>query len=73
MSYEVVQQCINQDTKEKLKPGDIVDNLSNFEIGRHLAEGNIIPVVEKKIKKAIIKPPETRKRRIGRKKKNDID
>ena len=63
MSFEVVKKCINQDTKKRLHPGDVVDDLSDFEKGRHLAEGNIIPFVDKKRENG------TRKRRVVRSKK----
>ena len=59
MSFQVVNQCINQDTKETLNPGDIVDNLSDFEKGRLLANGDIINTDKK--------PPEKRKKRTYRK------
>ena len=42
--FEVLRPCINQDTGRKMKPGETISGLSSFEMGRHLAEGNIAPV-----------------------------
>ena len=72
MKVKVVSECIDQDGKRTLNPGEVVDDLSDFERGRHLAEGNVIPFVEREVEKAVKAPTEKRKRRtIGRKKKNE--
>ena len=60
--YKVVNKCINQDTKETMYPGDKVKNLSHFELGRHLAEGNIVPINGRSVERAVSDPPEKRKR-----------
>ena len=71
--FKVVKACIDQDTKKRLNPGDLVAKMSDFEKGRHLAEGNIIPFNDKKRERSVKNTPETKKRRLGRKKKNDTD
>jgi len=67
--FEVVKPCIDQDTKRRLKPGELYTFKSDFEKGRHLAEGNVIPIGTK-IERAVSGPQETRKRRT-RKKRNE--
>jgi len=71
MKVKVIRKCINQDTHRMLEPGDIVDDLSDFERGRHLAEGNVVPLCENEIERAVKTPPEKRRRR--RKKQNGTD
>ena len=61
MRLKIVKLCINQDTGEKLKPGDIVEFSSSFETGRHLAEKNAVPAVLG-IERSISGPQETRRR-----------
>jgi len=69
--YKVVRGCVNQDNKRLMKIGDIIYSMSAFEIGRHLAEGNIVPIPTDEIERAISAPPEVRKkRRYIRKAKN---
>lgn len=63
MKFKVVKPCIDQDRKKKLKPGDVVGNLSAFERGRHLAEANIVPVDDREVERAVRKPAERRKRK----------
>jgi len=63
MKFKVVRPCIDQDHKKKLKPGDVVENLSAFERGRHLAEANIVPLDDTEVERAVRKPAERRKRR----------
>ena len=70
---EIIKHCVNQDTGRLMKPGDIVSDLSAFEIGRHLAEGSAVPFVEKEIERAVAAPPEKRKRKYTRRKKNGTD
>jgi len=66
-----IKSCINQDTGRLIKAGDEMADLSDFEIGRHLAEGNAVPVSDATVERAVKTPPETRRRRTtGRKKKN---
>lgn len=64
--FKVVAPCINQDTRQELQPDDIVEGMSAFEIGRHLAEGNIVPLGGPDIERSIRKAPE-RRRRIRKK------
>ena len=71
--YKVVRGCINQDTGRLMKADDIIHTMSAFEIGRHLAEGNIVPLPNIEIERAVAAPPEKRKRRYTRKKKNDAN
>jgi hypothetical protein len=40
--FRVLKECWNQDTRQRLKAGDIISGLSAFEVGRNLAEGNIV-------------------------------
>ena len=63
MKFKVVKACIDQDTGKRLEPGDMVENLSAFERGRHLAEGNIVPADDRGTERAVKKPAETRKKR----------
>ena len=63
MKLKVVKNCYDQDGKRELKPGDIVENLSDFERGRHLAEGNVVPIVNG-IERAV--KTVTEKRRVRR-------
>lgn len=63
MKFKVVKACIDQDNGKKLKPGDVIGNLSAFERGRHLAEGNIAPLDDREVEHAVRKPAEKRKRR----------
>ena len=65
--------CINQDTGRLIKAGDVLSNLSDFEVSRHLAEGNAIPVPDDEIERAISPAPEKRKRRYTRRKKANGD
>jgi hypothetical protein len=60
MKVKIVKPCVNQDTKKRLKPGDIVDNFSAFELGRHFAEGNAIPIRDA-MEQAVNEPTETRR------------
>lgn len=69
--FKVIKPCIDQDTKRRLKPGEFYTFESDFEKGRHLAEGNIVPVGTK-IERAVAAPTETRKRRT-RKKRNELE
>ena len=62
MKFKVVRPCIDQDRKKKLAPGDVVDNLSDFERGRHLAENNIVPLDDCEIERAVKAPAERRRR-----------
>ena len=73
MKFKVVSPCINQDSGKKLKPGDFVENLSDFDRGRHLAEGNIVPVDDRRVERAVKKPAESRRRRRSAGKKVDSD
>ena len=68
MKYKVIRPCIDQDSKKKLQPGDTVHDLSDFEVGRHLAEGNIVPDIGPDIERSVKKPPEKRapKRRAAK-------
>lgn len=63
-AFKISNNCINQDTGKHLCPGDIVTypkDLNTFEMSRHLAEGNMVPLTKKNTtEKAIIKPKETR-------------
>lgn len=70
MKCKVIKACIDQDTKKKLEPGDIWQPSSDFELGRHLAEANVVPVDDTVVERAVVTPPETRKRRTRRKKQN---
>lgn len=74
MKYKVIKPCVDQDTKKKLDPGDSWSPSSEFEMGRHLAEGNIVPIDDRVIERAVNEPQETRKKR-GRQKrvKHDIE
>jgi len=77
--FKIVKNCINQGTEKNLCPDDIViypKDLNTFEMSRHLAEGNMIPLTKKDTtEKAIKRPGETRskpkqkKRTIVRRKK----
>ena len=67
---KIVKNCINQDTGRLMKPGDIARDLSDFEVSRHLAEGNAVPIIDAEVERAVASPPEKRKRRYTRKKKN---
>jgi hypothetical protein len=69
MKYRIVKPCIDQDTKKNLQPGDIWEPSSDFEHGRHLAEGNISPDL---IERAVESAPETSRRGRPRKKQNVI-
>ena len=71
--FKVVRGCINQDTGRLMKCGDTIYKLSEFEISRHLAEGNIVPLPTEKVEKAVAAPPEKRKRKYTRRKKNVTD
>lgn len=62
---EFIKDCINQDTKEQLHPGDVRE-VSDFEAGRHLAEGNA-KLFEAPAREAEV---ETMTRRRGRRKKS---
>jgi len=64
--------CINQDNGRLIKAGDVLTDLSDFEVSRHLAEGNAVPVPDE-IERAISPAPEKRKRRYTRKKKTNGD
>ena len=69
--YKVIKPCVDQDTKQRLKPGDLHNFKSDFEKGRHLAEGNVIPEADAfNLERAVSEPTETRKRRT-RKKRNE--
>ena len=70
---EIIKHCVNQDTGRLMKPGDIARDLSDFEISRHLAEGNAVPITDAEIERAVAAPPEKRKRRYTRKKKDGTD
>ena len=73
MKCKVIRACIDQDTKKRLEPGDIWQPASDFELGRHLAEANVVPVDDTVIERAVTAPPETRpKRRTRRKKANGV-
>lgn len=65
--FRVLKECWNQDTRQRLKAGDIISGLSEFEVGRNLAEGNIVahnepivPRVGHVIETQIVAPPEIR-------------
>ena len=73
MKLKIVKPCYDQDGKRKLAPGDIVENLSDFERGRHLAEGNAVPFTGRKIERAISEPEEQRPKKRGRKKRYEPD
>ena len=60
MKVKIVKPCINQDTKRRLEPGDVVDDFSAFELGRHFAEGNAIPI-RADMERAVKEQPETRR------------
>lgn len=62
IKIEVTEDCINQDTHKRLKPGDVVE-VSEFEAGRLCAGKQAVPVVEEKRKKQVRKKYERRKRR----------
>ena len=68
MKYKVVKPFIDQDTKQKHNPDELYTPFSDFEKGRHLAEGNIIPIDNKKIERSVKKP--TEKRKYTRRKKH---
>lgn len=57
--FKVVKECINQDNRQRMRPGDIV-TLSAFEMGRHLAEGNIEHYQEPVVEVQFVAPPENR-------------
>ncbi len=61
--WRVIKSCINQDTGRKMEPGEIVCELSAFEIGRHLAEKNMIPMEPET---ASVAPPENQMKQRGR-------
>ena len=42
VNFRVLKECWNQDTRQRLKEGDIISGLSSFEVSRNLAEGNIV-------------------------------
>lgn len=70
MKVKILKKCYDQDGRRWLLPGEIVGNLSDFERGRHLAEGAAV-VHDKEIETAITDPPEKAVRRRGRRKKSD--
>lgn len=65
--FKILKPCIDQDTKERLEPGGVHSFKSDFERGRHLAEGNITPVDDTEIERAVSEPAETRTRRKRKK------
>ena len=66
ITVEIIKECWNQDSKKRLYPGDIVV-LSEFEAGRHLAEGNARNIEKRElIETAVNDPPETMIKRRGR-------
>jgi len=62
LKVKIVKPCVNQDTKKRLEPGDVVNDFSAFELGRHFAEGNAIPIRES-MERAVDTPAETRTKR----------
>lgn len=41
--FEVIKECVLQDNHKRYYPGDVMENISNMEFSRHIAEGNIVP------------------------------
>jgi len=66
--YKVVKPFIDQDTKRRFEPGQTYMPLSDFEKSRNTAEGNVVPVDDTVIERAVQEPTEIRKRKPRRKK-----
>jgi len=61
--WKVAKPCVNQETGQRLRPGEIVAFQSDFEIGRHLAEHNIVPYIEQNRETQTIDLQERRRRK----------
>ena len=68
IKYKVIKPFIDQDTKKRFNPGQTYSPVSDFERGRNTAEGNIVPVDDTMIERAVSEPTEKRVIRRRRKK-----
>jgi len=59
MKLRFLKDAVNQETGRRVTAGDVVD-VGEMEGGRHLAEGNAVPVTDRVIERAIDQPPERR-------------
>jgi hypothetical protein len=59
MTLEFVKNAVNQDTGRRVKVGEVVQ-MGEMEGGRHLAEGNAVPMPDRVVERAIEQPPERR-------------
>jgi hypothetical protein len=66
MKLRFVRDAVNQETGRRVAADDVIE-LGEMEGGRHLAEGNAVPVSDRVIERAVDQPPERRVVRPGRK------
>ena len=66
MRLRFLKDAVNQETGRRVTAGDVVD-VGEMEGGRHLAEGNAVPVSDRVVERAVSQPPERRVVRPGRK------
>jgi hypothetical protein len=59
MKLRFVRDAVNQETGRRVAADDVIE-LGEMEGGRHLAEGNAVPVSDRVIERAIDQPPERR-------------
>lgn len=60
MRLKFIKDAVNQENGEGVKAGTVI-MVGEMEGGRHLAEGNAVPVADRAIETAVAEPPEDRK------------
>lgn len=62
MEVKIIQECTNQETKQRCRPDDVID-VGEMEAARLCANGMAIPLPDGNIRNAMVKPKEHRRGR----------